>query len=314
MAPERALDFDRDGRDWPNRDASRFVQAGGIRWHVQQFGEGPPLLLLHGTGAATHSWRGLAPLLSPHFRLTAVDLPGHGFTQRPPQRLFTLPGMAAGIADLLRTLDVAPVLVIGHSAGAAVMLRFALDCRRDGGAAPRGLVSINGALKPYGGNAARWMAPVAKALFLNPFTPRLFAWRAGGRAAVERLIRNTGSTVDPEGVGHYSTLVANPDHVAAALGMMANWDLQPLARDMPGLDVPLLLIAGGNDRAIKPDDVHAVRALVPGARAEVLRGLGHLAHEEAPDAVAPLVIAFARAVGAVDAVGALSPAPAPEPP
>ncbi len=308
MPPPRALDFDRDGRDWPNRDASRFVEAGGIRWHVQQAGEGPALLLLHGTGASVHSWRGLWPLLGPHFRLTAVDLPGHGFTARPPQRLFTLPGMAAGLADLLRALDVAPALVIGHSAGAAVMLRFALDRRRGGEAAPRGLVSVNGALKPYGGEAARWLSPVAKALFLNPLTPRLFAWRAGSRASVERLIRNTGSTVDAEGVGQYRTLVANPNHVAAALGMMANWDLQPLARDMPGLDVPLLLIAGENDRAIKSEDVHAVRALVPGARVALLRGLGHLAHEEAPELVAAPVLDFARALGV------LSPEPAPASP
>ena len=51
--------------DWPNRAASRYVDAGGLRWHVQSLGDaGPDLLLLHGTGAATHSWAGLAPLLS----------------------------------------------------------------------------------------------------------------------------------------------------------------------------------------------------------------------------------------------------------
>lgn len=55
------LAWDRDGRDWPNRAASRFVEVGGIHWHVQQLGQGPVLLLLHGTGAATHSWRDIAP-------------------------------------------------------------------------------------------------------------------------------------------------------------------------------------------------------------------------------------------------------------
>ena len=48
------LIWSRDGGDWPNREASAFVEAAGIRWHVQRMGEGPPLLLLHGTGAATH--------------------------------------------------------------------------------------------------------------------------------------------------------------------------------------------------------------------------------------------------------------------
>ena len=45
------LVWSRDGADWPNREASTFVEAAGFRWHVQRMGEGPPLLLIHGTGA-----------------------------------------------------------------------------------------------------------------------------------------------------------------------------------------------------------------------------------------------------------------------
>ena len=308
MFAERTLDFDRDGQDWPNQDwpnreASRFVEAAGIRWHVQDFGtqDGgepglPVLLLIHGTGAATHSWRGLVPLLRQRFRLVALDLPGHGFTQRPPTELFTLPGMAAGVAAVLAKLDAEakPAVAVGHSAGAAVVLRMALDRT----SAPRGLVSLNGALRPYGGDAARWLSPVAKLLFLNPLTPRLFAWRSGDADSVARLIRNTGSTIDAAGAANYRTLVNNPDHVAAALGMMANWDLQPLARDLPKIAVPLLLIAGRNDRTIKAEDNFVTRDLVPGARVAVLPNLGHLAHEEAPDAVARLILAFAEETGA----------------
>lgn len=297
MPADRALDFERDGVGWPNRDASRFVSAAGLKWHVQDMGAGPVLLLLHGTGAATHSWRGLVPLLKPHFRIVAIDLPGHGFTQKPPQPLLTLPGMADGVCQLLRTLTLKPDLIAGHSAGAAVMIRLALDCR----IAPKGLVSINGALTPYGGAASQILSPLAKLLFVNPFMPRLFAWRAGDRASVERLIRNTGSTIDPEGVEQYRRLVASPNHVAAALGMMANWQLQPLARDMRRLDVPLLVIAGSGDRAIKSEDAFKVRDAVPHATVEILRNLGHLAHEEQPQAVAAPMLRFARQVGVIQA-------------
>ncbi len=295
MVPARPLDFDTDGAAWPYREASRFVEAAGIRWHVQSLGAGPVLLLLHGTGASTHSWRGLIPRLAPHFHIVALDLPGHGFTQRPPQRLFTLPGMAAGVSDLLGVLKIAPDLIVGHSAGAAVMLRMALDGR----VAPKGLISLNGALKPYGGDAAKWLSPLAKLLFVNPFVPRFFAWQAGHDAAVERLIRNTGSAIDPEGVGLYRILVANPDHVAAALGMMGNWQLQPLAADLGRLATPLLLIAGSNDKAIKSEDAFAIRDMTKTAKVDILRGLGHLAHEEAPEQVAASMLAFARTVGAL---------------
>ncbi len=67
MAPRAADDrliWGTDGRDWPHRDRSRFVEAGGLRWHIQRMGDGPALLLVHGTAAATHSWRDLAPLLA----------------------------------------------------------------------------------------------------------------------------------------------------------------------------------------------------------------------------------------------------------
>ena len=58
------LDWDRDGAGWPNRSSSRFVVSGAMRWHVQIMGQGPVMLLIHGTGASTHSWRRLAPLLA----------------------------------------------------------------------------------------------------------------------------------------------------------------------------------------------------------------------------------------------------------
>ncbi|MEL4403125.1 alpha/beta fold hydrolase, partial [Shewanella algae] len=82
---------------WPNRDSSRFVEAGGLVWHVQQMGSGPPILLLHGTGAATHSWRGVMPLLARDFTVIAPDLPGHGFTRGRPRGGLTLPGMAGAV-------------------------------------------------------------------------------------------------------------------------------------------------------------------------------------------------------------------------
>ena len=88
---------DLPGRDWPNRAASRTVRAAGLNWHVQVMGSGPVLLLAHGTGAATHSWRGLAPLLAQHFTVVAPDLPGHGYTEAHTVVLRCSPVVTAGI-------------------------------------------------------------------------------------------------------------------------------------------------------------------------------------------------------------------------
>ena len=135
-----------EGRDWPNRAASRFVAAGGLRWHVQTFAPEAPeardapatILLLHGTGAATHSWRTLAPLLGQHYHVVAVDLPGHGFTTGRPVGGLSIAGMAGAVATLLGTLQVTPQVIIGHSAGAAIAARLAIDGRASPAAMRRG--------------------------------------------------------------------------------------------------------------------------------------------------------------------------------
>jgi magnesium chelatase accessory protein len=274
-----------EGADWPNRSASTFVRAAGFTWHVQAMGQGPVLLLIHGTGAATHSWRALGALLARNFRVIMPDLPGHGFTQSPPRQQYALPRMAMFLAALLAEMNIAPDFVAGHSAGAAIAIRMA----RDGSIAPRRIISLNGALMPFPGMAAVMFPALARLLFLNPFAAPLLAWRASDPAAVARLIEGTGSHIDAAGLDLYGRLLRTQRHVGAAVGMMANWDLVSLKRDLPGLAVPLLLVAAERDRAVPPRDADAIKALVPDATVRGVKGLGHLAHEEAPDLFARII-------------------------
>lgn len=292
-----ALVWSRDGEDWPNRAASTFVAAAGIKWHVQRMGEGPPLLLIHGTGAATHSWRDLLPLLAKHFTVTAPDLPGHGFTQSPPPHRLSLPGMASDVRELLRVLHIAPEIAVGHSAGAAILARMCLDGR----IAPRLLVSLNGAFLPFGGVANHLFSPLAKLLVLNPLVPRVFAWQASNAGTVERLLANTGSRIDARGLSQYRTLVRNPVHVAAALRMMANWHLEPLLHDLPRLQTALVLVSAANDKSIPPEVARQVCEICPHAVIKRLPGLGHLAHEEQPQQIADLIVRYAQPAMAAEA-------------
>lgn len=287
------LNWTRDGADWPNREHSRFVAAAGLRWHVQVLGRGPVLLGLHGTGAATHTWRGLAPRLAAHYTLVLPDLPGHGFTEAPPPRRLALAPMAADVAALLRALDLQPAFALGHSAGAAVLAQMTLD----GLIAPRALAALNGALLPLPGMAGLVFPPMARLLALNPLVPWMFAWRATDRAAVERLIRSTGSQLDAAGVEYYARVVRDPEHAGAVLQMMARWDLRPLVARLPRLEVPLLLLVGTQDRTVPPAQSRQVAAKVPGARVVALEKLGHLAHEEAPERVAEVLLGFAGRCG-----------------
>jgi len=272
----RALSWEADRGDWPNTEFSHFERVDGLRWHLQRMGQGPTALLLHGTGASTHSWASLAPRLATHFTVIAPDLPGHGFSEPLPRHRLSLAGMATGLASLLEALSIQPELVVGHSAGAAILIRSCLD----GALNPEAMISINGALLPFKGAAGLLFPPMARLLFANPLAARILAGRGSDRKRVHRLIQGTGSEIAQVGIERYAKLFSCPRHVAATLGMMANWDLHGLSRDLPNLKTPLLLVVGENDRAVLPAEAERVHALVPGARLERLPGLGHLAHEE----------------------------------
>ncbi len=288
------LQWDTDGAAWPHRAASRFVESAGLRWHVQQFlRDAPVVVLIHGTGASSHSWRDMVPLLQAHCSLVVMDLPGHGFTGMPSggplSATFSLPGMARALSALFASLGMVPALVVGHSAGAAIAVRMCLD----GHIQPRTLVSINGALTPLDGLSGRIFSPLAKVLTLAPLVPELFAWRAGVPAVLGRLLDGTGSRLHPQGVALYRQLVSNPGHAAGALGMMANWDLPALWRDLPRLATPLELIVGSNDLIVPPHTSTRVAAALtaqPQPAVHTLQGLGHLAHEEQPALVAAHIV------------------------
>lgn len=290
------LDFKRDGADWPLREASRFVEAGGLRWHVQELGAGPPALLIHGTAASTHSWRGLSPLLAKNFRLLAPDLPGHGFTSSQRRPDLSLPGIARAVAALTDRLGFAPRLVIGHSAGAAILARLIAEKRL----APDLFVAINGAFLPFEGFARHLFPAAARVLFVNPIAARLFSW-AADRNAVANMLAGMGTKLDTRGLDLYVRLMRSPAHTGGALEMMANWDLTRMSADLANLSCPTLLIVGANDRAIRPRDAEKVARGMTRAGIETLTGLGHLAHEEAPERVAAVISAAAAEAGLISA-------------
>ena len=282
----RRLNWEHDGRDWPNRASSRFVTADGLRWHVQVQGSGPAVLLVHGTGASTHSFRDLIPMLAADFTVVAPDLPGHGFSGQPMRQSgFALPSVASVIGALLRQLGLRPILAAGHSAGAAVAIRMALD----GLIAPEAIFSLNGALLPFPGIANDFLGPAARFLASSPLTARAVTLLTGSRPSVERLIGSTGSRIDPDGMRLYARLTANAGHVQGALALMANWDLHPLVRDLPRLASDLILVTGSQDGMVPPAQANRVKALLPRAELVSMKGLGHLAHEERPAEIATLL-------------------------
>ena len=115
------MDWQAHRHDWPHAEFSRFIEARGVRWHVQQAGQqGPKVLLIHGTGASGHTWRDLLCPLAEHLQVWVVDLPGHGFSSLATGQGMSMGGMADCLHTLMQTLEVPVDVFIGHSAGAAI--------------------------------------------------------------------------------------------------------------------------------------------------------------------------------------------------
>ncbi|MFN4058885.1 MAG: alpha/beta fold hydrolase BchO [Roseinatronobacter sp.] len=273
--------------DWPLRTRSRMIRCRPHIWHVQDWGAGPVVLMLHGAGASAHSFHRLMPYL-PGYRLIAVDLPGQGFTQAGGLNRLGLDAMADDLVVLLRDQSWRPVAIVGHSAGAAIALRMA-ELMPMG---PRAVIGINAALGPFHGFAG-WLFPkLARAMSASPFVSAVVTRLSSKRKQVEKLLAATGSPLDAQGVELYQRLVSRMSHIDGTLGMMAQWNLEPLLERLPQIMVPTLLIASEGDKAV-PTVVSALAAArMPRARYAELPSYGHLVHEQNPAIVAGLIQSF----------------------
>jgi len=296
----------------------RDVVADGLRWRVQVTGAGPVLLLLHGTGASAHSWADLVPALAASHTVVVPDLPGHAGTRaangaalRPAE--LTLTRIARGLIPLLAALNLPPpVALAGHSAGAALALRWALDHApavspavspaAPTGAAPgtspgtspgaspttRAWPQVLGFAPSLVAPPAlytRWLAPLVTPLATSSPVAGLMARLAGSTGYVDRLLDSTGSTLNEAQRTAYRRLFTDPVHVRGSVGFMAAAELPALmdqCRQAPGLAAHCAFVLGLNDlwvpeRSLMPVIQRYLRA------ADVQRWAGgHLVHEEQP--------------------------------
>lgn len=272
---------------WPHRAASRRVRLAPVDWHIQTFGSGPELLLLHGAGASGHSWRKLVPLLG-GYRLLVPDLPGQGFSRTGGRAGLGLDGMADALAALAADQGWRPAAIIGHSAGGALAFRLAELLPQP----PAALIGINAALGQFDGLAG-WLFPrLARALALSPMVAYVVARVSSSRTRVERLIQSTGSKLDNEGVELYRHLIGDAAHVDGTLAMMASWNLEPLLARLGQVALPVLLIVAEGDITVPPQVSRRAAALIPRVEVSAVARYGHLAHEEAAGVMASLILPF----------------------
>jgi pimeloyl-ACP methyl ester carboxylesterase len=269
-----------------------YVRIGGLQVHHVYGGEGsPPVLFVHGLGSSGYlEWRFNLPVLARSREVFALDLPGFGRSDQPPDG-YGVPLFADVVEGYIRSRGVRPVLV-GTSMGGRVALEVAL--RHPESLAKLVLVNSLGVVRPNVqlfyplvfvprvGEAV--LAVMREALHrLPPAAIQRWARRfVRDPADVERVLDETFlagmremHATDGYARAYASTVRALADSQARGTGRL-------LAR-LAATGLPILLIWGERDRLLPVERAReAVRAL-PGARLEVIQGAGHTPQAERPD-------------------------------
>ena len=285
------MDWGKHGHYWSLSQLSRFSYVRPYNWHIQDTRETnkPIVLLLHGTGASTHSWQHLIPMLKSTFRVVAIDLPGHGFTKAKDHNRSSLNLMSDDILSLLGSEKIKPQLIIGHSAGAALAFRLVLNMKNN----RTSVIAINGVLDHYFEGMSSFFFPVAaKALAMSPLSVSLIARVNQLTNQTSRLNRITGSKLNSQSLLFYGKLLSDPSHLTGTLAMMSQWKLDSLNNDLKYFKQKSLFLIGENDQMVTPKSLLKYAGEIKNSKLQTEKGLGHLMHEEAPTLIYKHIISF----------------------
>jgi len=243
-------------------------------WHVEIQGQGPNLVLLHGLGASSFSWRHNRVPLARHFRVITPDLPGHGRSPAPPQADYRVAALVRGVLDFLDWHGLETAVLGGNSLGGGLSLLLAGE--HPDRVPALVLLAPAAALTriPYTFYPLR--LPVlgyAVAALLGPWFLPLFL----------RLV--------------YGSPLRDLRRRLALRQVCRQLEIQPLEEIdalLHRLTQPTVLIWGERDRILPAAQGHWLKQHLPQAAFHLLPQVGHAPQEEAPAVVNKIIIDFLR--------------------
>jgi pimeloyl-ACP methyl ester carboxylesterase len=257
-------------------------------------GTGPTLLLLHGIAGSSETWLPAMRLLRHDYSVVAPDFLGHGASAKPPGD-YSLGNYAAGMRDLLDLLEIERATVVGQSYGGGVAMQFAYQfperCERlvlvDAGGLGR---EVSWLLRLVTLPGAEYVMP---ALFMGPV-------RDCGNSLLSFLKdRGIQSVRATEMWRAFSSLTDAANRAAFVRTMRAV--IEPGGQAVSAMDrlylahaMPTLIIWGDQDRIIPVSHAYAAHDAMPNSRLEIMEGIGHFPHVEAPFDFVELLLDFLR--------------------
>jgi pimeloyl-ACP methyl ester carboxylesterase len=276
----------------------RMVSASGLRWHVVEAGSGPTIVLAGGFPQNVHAWRHVISLLAPHWHVVAVDLPGQGDSEKPPDGYDTWTA-AQRLHDLLAELGHQRYLLVGHDIGAWVSYPFAHRYP----ASLSGVVFIDGNIA---GLSQPETVPIGPAgwrswHFLFNAIPDLPEALLSGRERVliewffSQKTASWRETFTAEDIAEYERTLAAPGGLRGMLGyyraVQENIERNKELRKAL-IQVPMLAIGG--EFGSSPGLAEDMRQLGVDVTGTTISGTGHYIPEEKPQELVEELNRFAE--------------------
>jgi pimeloyl-ACP methyl ester carboxylesterase len=262
---------------------SNFLQLGDLKIHYIQAGEGDDLVLIHGIGASTFTWRLLFPLLQGRYRVTALDLPGFGLSSKPAARDYGLDAQSEIMAETLTRLGIKSAILIGSSMGGAISLwmskHYPDRFKKVITLAP----ATNSSVVPTQLRHLAIASPLLRRALNRTFVKRMIRRVVSDQklvtdAVVEAYMR---PFIEEHGSGVRSFW--------SAMSLLSD---RRLPRELTGLEADVLVIYGARDLLVTKRSIDKLMRILPDAQLIVHERGGHHLMEDDPDWTAKRIEEF----------------------
>ncbi|QSQ14574.1 alpha/beta fold hydrolase [Myxococcus landrumensis] len=258
------------------RAPSKFININGLRTHYRDQGNGPTLVLLHGSNASLHTWEGWTNVLSRQYRVITMDLPGQGLTGPDARNRYSPLDEVAWLDAFVEALGLKHFTLGGNSMGGGLAWRYAV-------LHPERVDRL--ILVDAFGLRRDEKIPFSLRLYETPVLNRVVRW-VTPRFMVKRTVQGTygdPERVTEEQVDLYEDMLLREGNREATRQRFTQKDADPsLEQRLSEIKVPTLILWGSRDEWILPKYAQQFHARIPQSRLVMLDGLGHVPMEEDP--------------------------------
>ena len=278
-------------RPWPAVSAYMLdVAAPGeapLALYAEEQGQGRPIVLLHGLGGSTYSWRFIAPQLARTHRVIAIDLKGFGRSDKVFDTAYSAADQARLIATFLARRHLSQVTLVGHSFGGQVAIMTALHLARADPSRIARLVLIDAPAlpQPLTPAVALLRQPVLPYALFTLLPPEFLTRLALARPALHPLARGYTEADTRAYAAPFRDAAARHAYIQTAREIVPG-DLARIVARYRGLHQRTLLVWCTADDVVPLATGRALARILPNARLDQIEGCNHSPPDEAPGALA----------------------------